>query len=204
MVTSEEKGARKDACYTICNGESKLKLKKFWEKDRQSKCDTMSFRSQDGVLKIYDIMLRDMVYITMKLRFVSPVLDLKDFKVRRPCTRNKTPLALPWERIPRLDSGVRGGCLSARGRGKYPSMLYEAIRFSKKLEQPLLLGGREGVPDYCGLEHKCSEGWDASREYVFPRGCDDIEHTSHPHPETTRSTTLLSRVKPHILPGRRG
>nr|GFA04689.1 arginine--tRNA ligase, chloroplastic/mitochondrial [Tanacetum cinerariifolium] len=83
MVTSEEKGARKDACYTICNGESKLKLKKFWEKDRQSKCDTMSFRSKDGVLKIYDIMLRDMVDITMKLRFVSPVLDLKDFKVRR-------------------------------------------------------------------------------------------------------------------------
>nr|GFA68924.1 hypothetical protein [Tanacetum cinerariifolium] len=98
----------------------------------------------------------------------------------------------------------KGGCLSARGRGKIPLMLYEAIRFFKKLEQPLLLGGREGVPDYCGLAHKCSKGWDASREYVFPRGCDDTEHTSHPHPETTRSTTLLSRVKPQILPGRRG
>nr|GEW33774.1 hypothetical protein [Tanacetum cinerariifolium] len=45
-------------------------------------------------------------------------------------------------------------------------MLYQAIRFPKKLEQPLLLGGREGVPDYCGLAHKCSEGWDASREYA--------------------------------------
>nr|GEU51380.1 hypothetical protein [Tanacetum cinerariifolium] len=87
---------------------------------------------------------------------------------------------------------------------KYPSMLYQAIRFPKKLEQPLLLGGREGILNYCGLAHKCFEGWDASREYLFPESCDDTEHTSHPNPETTRSTTLLSRVEPHILPGRRG
>nr|GEV36235.1 hypothetical protein [Tanacetum cinerariifolium] len=86
---------------------------------------------------------------------------------------------------------------------KYPSMLYQAIRFPKKLEQPLLLGGREGVLDYCGLAYKCSEGWDASREYVFPRGSDDTEHTSYPNPEKTMSTTLLSRVEPQILPGRR-
>nr|GEW93846.1 putative reverse transcriptase domain-containing protein [Tanacetum cinerariifolium] len=46
---------------------------------------------------------------------------------------------------------------------KYPSMLYQPIRFPKKLEQPLLLGGREGILDYYGLAHKCSEGWDASR-----------------------------------------
>nr|GEV84361.1 hypothetical protein [Tanacetum cinerariifolium] len=88
-------------------------------------------------------------------------------------------------------------------REKYPSMLYQALRFSKRLEQPLLLGGREGVPDYCGLAYKCFEGWDASREYVFPRGCDDTEHTSYPNLETTRSTTLLSRVELQILPGRR-
>nr|GEV13236.1 hypothetical protein [Tanacetum cinerariifolium] len=86
---------------------------------------------------------------------------------------------------------------------KYPSMLYQAIRFLKKLEQPLLLGGREGIPDYCGLAHKCSEGWDANREYLFPGSCDDTEHTSHPNPETTKSTTLLSRVEPQILPRRR-
>nr|GEY02613.1 hypothetical protein [Tanacetum cinerariifolium] len=85
---------------------------------------------------------------------------------------------------------------------KYPSMLYQAIRFPKKLEQPLLLGGREGIPDYCGLTLKCSEGLDASREYLFPEGCDDTKHTSHPNPETTRSTTLLCRVEPQILPGR--
>nr|GEX75111.1 hypothetical protein [Tanacetum cinerariifolium] len=62
---------------------------------------------------------------------------------------------------------------------------------------------REGVLDYCGLAYKCSKGWDASREYVFPQGCDDTEHTSYPNSKTTRSTTLLSRVELQILPGRR-
>nr|GEU76267.1 hypothetical protein [Tanacetum cinerariifolium] len=76
-------------------------------------------------------------------------------------------------------------------------------RFPKKLEQSLLLGGREGVPDYCGLAYECSKRWDANREYVFPKGCDNTEHTPYPNPETTRGTTLLSRVKPQILPGRR-
>nr|GFB94789.1 hypothetical protein [Tanacetum cinerariifolium] len=75
--------------------------------------------------------------------------------------------------------------------------------FPKKLEQPFLLGGREGVPDYYGLAYEYFEGWDAGREYIFPRGCDNTEHTSYPNPETTRSTTLLSRVEPQILPGRR-
>nr|GEW73140.1 putative reverse transcriptase domain-containing protein [Tanacetum cinerariifolium] len=53
------------------------------------------------------------------------------------------------------------------------------------------------------LEFTFEYGWDASREYLFPGGCDDTEHTSHPNPEITRSTTLLSRVEPQILPGRR-
>nr|GEZ89716.1 hypothetical protein [Tanacetum cinerariifolium] len=79
---------------------------------------------------------------------------------------------------------------------KYPSMLYQAIGFRKKLKQLLLLGGREGILDDCRLAHKCSEGWDASLEYLFPEGCDDTEHTSHPNLEITRSTTLLSRVEP--------
>nr|GEY28045.1 hypothetical protein [Tanacetum cinerariifolium] len=35
-----------------------------------------------------------------------------------------------------------------------------------------------------------------------PKGCDNTEHTPYPNPETTRGTTLLSMVKPHILPGR--
>nr|GEU33199.1 hypothetical protein [Tanacetum cinerariifolium] len=36
---------------------------------------------------------------------------------------------------------------------KYPAMLQQALRFSKKLEQPLLLGGRESVPNYCRLTY---------------------------------------------------
>nr|GEZ60711.1 hypothetical protein [Tanacetum cinerariifolium] len=82
-------------------------------------------------------------------------------------------------------------------------MLHQAFRFSKKLEQSLLLGGREGVPDYYELAYECSKRWDVGREYVFLRGCDNIEHTPYPNPETTRGTTLLSRVEPQILPGRR-
>nr|GEU79869.1 hypothetical protein [Tanacetum cinerariifolium] len=88
-------------------------------------------------------------------------------------------------------------------REKYPALLYQALRFPKKLEQALLLGGREGVPNYCGLAYECFEGWDAGREYVFPRGCDNTEHTPYPNPKTTRGTTLLSRVEQQILPGRR-
>nr|GEW24548.1 hypothetical protein [Tanacetum cinerariifolium] len=86
---------------------------------------------------------------------------------------------------------------------KYPTMLQQALRFLKKLKQPLLLGGREGVPDYCGLAYECSKRWDAGREYVFSRGCDNTEHTPYPNLETTRGTTLLSRVEPQILPEKR-
>nr|GEZ54965.1 transposase (putative), gypsy type [Tanacetum cinerariifolium] len=49
---------------------------------------------------------------------------------------------------------------------KYPAMLHQALRFPKKLEQSLLLCGRKGVPDYCGLTYECSKRWDAGREYV--------------------------------------
>nr|GFA40951.1 hypothetical protein [Tanacetum cinerariifolium] len=84
---------------------------------------------------------------------------------------------------------------------KFPALLHQALRLPKKLEQPLLLGGREGVPNYCGLAYEWSKRWDAGREYVFPRGCENTEHTPYPNPETTRGTTLLSVVKPHILPG---
>nr|GEX00863.1 hypothetical protein [Tanacetum cinerariifolium] len=95
------------------------------------------------------------------------------------------------------------GAAKQEAREKYPSMLYQALRFFKKLEQPLFLGERESVPNYCGLTYKCSEGRDAIREYVFPRGRDDTEHTSYPNPKTIRGTTLLSRVEPQTLPGRR-
>nr|GEX23873.1 transposase (putative), gypsy type [Tanacetum cinerariifolium] len=93
---------------------------------------------------------------------------------------------------------------SKRPGEKYPVVLYQTLRVSKKLEQPLLLGGREGVPNYRRLAHECSKRWDASREYIFPRGCENTGHTPYPNPETTRGTTLLSGAKPQILPGRRG
>nr|GEU92898.1 hypothetical protein [Tanacetum cinerariifolium] len=48
----------------------------------------------------------------------------------------------PGERIVDFLEG-KGGCLSARDRGKHPLMLYQAVVFPKKLEQPILLGGRE-------------------------------------------------------------
>nr|GEY79139.1 hypothetical protein [Tanacetum cinerariifolium] len=87
---------------------------------------------------------------------------------------------------------------------KYSAVLHQALRLSKKLEQPLLLGGREGIPNHRGLVHECSKRWDPGQEYVFPRGCESTGHTPYPNPETTRGVTLLSGVKPQILPGRRG
>nr|GEZ82788.1 hypothetical protein [Tanacetum cinerariifolium]GEZ83110.1 hypothetical protein [Tanacetum cinerariifolium] len=86
---------------------------------------------------------------------------------------------------------------------KYPAVLHQALRLSKKLEQPLLLGGRESVPNYHGLAYRYAKGWHAHREHVFPRGCESTGHTPYPNPKTTRGITLLSGVKPQILPGRR-
>ncbi|GKB22206.1 hypothetical protein Tco_0856129 [Tanacetum coccineum] len=84
VVTSLEKADRKDACYTICNTRSKVekKLKKFWQDDKQVKCDYVSFRSKDGVLRIYYILMRDAIDVTFKLRYESPLHDLEGVKVR--------------------------------------------------------------------------------------------------------------------------
>nr|GEV11049.1 hypothetical protein [Tanacetum cinerariifolium] len=38
---------------------------------------------------------------------------------------------------------------------------------------------------------------------TYSAGCDDTEHTPHPHPKTTRSTAMFSRFEPEILLGRR-
>nr|GEX08542.1 transposase (putative), gypsy type [Tanacetum cinerariifolium] len=53
------------------------------------------------------------------------------------------------------------------------------------------------------LAYKCSKGRDASRGHLFPEGCDDTKHTSHPHLKTTRSTAMFSRVEMEIFPERR-
>nr|GEV12017.1 hypothetical protein [Tanacetum cinerariifolium] len=86
---------------------------------------------------------------------------------------------------------------------KYPAVLYQALGLSQKLEQPLFLGGREGVPDCRGLAHECSKRWDAGREHIFHRSRENTGYTPHSHPKTARGATLLSGNKPQILPGGR-
>nr|GEX94241.1 hypothetical protein [Tanacetum cinerariifolium] len=108
----------------------------------------------------------------------------------------------PEDRIVDFPEG-KDGCLLAEAWEKYPAVLHQALRLSKKLKQPLLLDGREGVPNYRGLAYECSERWDADREYIFPRGGENTGHSPYPNSETTRGATLLSGIKPHILPGGR-
>nr|GEW31446.1 hypothetical protein [Tanacetum cinerariifolium] len=57
-----------------------------------------------------------------------------------------------------------GGCHLARGQEKYLALLYQALGLSQKLEQPLFLGGREGVPNYRRLAYECSKRRDAEME----------------------------------------
>nr|GEW54486.1 transposase (putative), gypsy type [Tanacetum cinerariifolium] len=86
---------------------------------------------------------------------------------------------------------------------KYPAVLYEALGLSQKLEQPLFLGGREGIPDCRGLAHECSKRWEAGREYIFHKSRENTRYTPHSHPKTARGATFLSGTKPQILPGGR-
>nr|GEW82175.1 transposase (putative), gypsy type [Tanacetum cinerariifolium] len=79
---------------------------------------------------------------------------------------------------------------------KYPVMLHQALRLFKKLEQPLLLGGREGVPNYRRLAHECSKRWDAGRENVLHEGCENTRHTPYLNPETTRDIDLFNLIRP--------
>nr|GEW42532.1 transposase (putative), gypsy type [Tanacetum cinerariifolium] len=59
--------------------------------------------------------------------------------------------------FPKGKARPRVDVFQQEAKEKYPAMLYQAFRFSKKLEQLLHLGGREGVPNYCGLAYECSE-----------------------------------------------
>nr|GEX43723.1 transposase (putative), gypsy type [Tanacetum cinerariifolium] len=86
---------------------------------------------------------------------------------------------------------------------EYLAVLYQALGLSQKLEQPLFLGGREGVPDCRGLANECSKRWDAGREHIFRRSRENTGCTPHSHLKTTRGATLLSGNKPQILPGGR-
>nr|GFB24530.1 hypothetical protein [Tanacetum cinerariifolium] len=83
---------------------------------------------------------------------------------------------------------------------EYPPMLYQALGLSQKLEQPLLLGGRESVHDRCGLTSECSERRNAGGEHVLRRSRESTGYTPYPHSETARDASLLSRNKSQILP----
>nr|GEX61822.1 hypothetical protein [Tanacetum cinerariifolium] len=62
----------------------------------------------------------------------------------------------------------------------------------------------KGVPDCRGLAHECSKRWDAGREHIFRRSCENTGYPPHSHPKIARGATLLSGNKPQILPGGRG
>nr|GEW15516.1 hypothetical protein [Tanacetum cinerariifolium] len=62
---------------------------------------------------------------------------------------------------------------------EYSPMLHQATGLSQKLEQPLLLGRRESVPDRRGLADECLQRWDAGREHVFHRGRTGAGYTSY-------------------------
>nr|GFB68509.1 hypothetical protein [Tanacetum cinerariifolium] len=70
-------------------------------------------------------------------------------------------------------------------------MLYQALGLSQKLEQPLLLGGRESVPDHHGLENECSQRQDAGGEHVLRRSCESTGYTPYPHLKTARNAFVV-------------
>ncbi|GJX14023.1 arginine--tRNA ligase, chloroplastic/mitochondrial [Tanacetum coccineum] len=78
-ITTQKEKDCKDACYEIYI-ESEQKLS-FWEEQNKTKCDTLSYESNDGILQIHYILLRDAVDTTMEFRFESHVPNLIGFKV---------------------------------------------------------------------------------------------------------------------------
>nr|GEV90310.1 hypothetical protein [Tanacetum cinerariifolium]GEX21561.1 hypothetical protein [Tanacetum cinerariifolium] len=53
---------------------------------------------------------------------------------------------------------------------EYSPMLYQTPGLTLELEQSLLLGRREGIPDRCGLADECPQGRDAGCGHILPRG----------------------------------
>nr|GEV46895.1 hypothetical protein [Tanacetum cinerariifolium] len=79
---------------------------------------------------------------------------------------------------------------------KYPAVLHQALGLSQKLEQPLLLGRREGVLHCRRLALECSKRWDVGRDYIFHRSRENTGYTPHPHqkqPEALLCLVGLSR-----------
>ncbi|GJT46602.1 hypothetical protein Tco_0955317 [Tanacetum coccineum] len=76
-------------------------------------------------------------------------------------------------------------------RKKHPPMLYKALRFPEKLEQPFLLVGRKSISYRRELASKRSKRWNASRRHVLRRRRGNIEYTPDSHPKTTRNPVML-------------
>nr|GEV66128.1 hypothetical protein [Tanacetum cinerariifolium] len=75
---------------------------------------------------------------------------------------------------------------------EHSPMLHQATGLSQKLEQPLLLGRRESVPDRRGLADECLQRRDASWEHVLHRG-KDWKPLTRPH-EVPLLTLTAARV----------
>nr|GEX64118.1 putative transposase (putative), gypsy type [Tanacetum cinerariifolium] len=71
-------------------------------------------------------------------------------------------------------------------------MLHQAIGLSQKLEQSLLLGGRECVPDRRGLANEFSQRRDAGREYILHGSRESTRYTLYPYSKTAGDATLLN------------
>nr|GEU43819.1 hypothetical protein [Tanacetum cinerariifolium] len=118
------------------------------------------------------------------------------------CVLNITP-TLSLFRVFYTPSFNSGWMSFSKRPGKNTPQCYTKPLDSQKLEQPLFLGGREGVPDCHGLAHECSKRWDADREHIFRRSRNNTGYTPHSHLKTARGATFLSGTKSHILPGGR-
>nr|GEW00655.1 hypothetical protein [Tanacetum cinerariifolium] len=99
----------------------------------------------------------------------------------------------PEDRIVDFPEG-KGGCHLARGRGRIPPMLYQALGLSQKLEQPLFWVDERVFSTV--MDWRTSAPKDG-----MP--AENTGYTPYPHPETTKDDTLLSGNKPQILPGGR-
>nr|GEV02100.1 hypothetical protein [Tanacetum cinerariifolium] len=98
---------------------------------------------------------------------------------------------------------TRVDVIQQKAREEHSSMLHQATGLSQKLEQPLLLGRRESVPDRRGLADECLQRRDAGWEHVLYRGRSGAGYTSYPHSKTTGDATVFSQNKSWILSGGR-
>nr|GEY11266.1 putative 1-phosphatidylinositol-3-phosphate 5-kinase FAB1C [Tanacetum cinerariifolium] len=76
-------------------------------------------------------------------------------------------------------------------REEYSPMLYQTLGLALELEQPLLLGRREGIPDCHGLADECPQGRDSGCGHILPRGRMGTGYASYPHSKTTGDAAVF-------------